>query len=87
MADGDLTLKLDDETARRLEAAAETAGRSVAELAAEFISSGLSDWDAADWAEDRRRLEAYDRTCEYVSLEEGLSFFQDELDKRLAARR
>jgi predicted transcriptional regulator len=77
MADGDLTLKLDDETARRLEAAAETAGRSVAELAAEFISSGLSDWDAADWAE-------VDRICdETIVRGDGVSI--DELRPWLQA--
>lgn len=82
MADGELTLTLDDETARRLRAAAEAAGVAVEAYAAELITGGLEE----DWAEDLRRLEEYDRTGEYVSLEEASAFFRDALEERLAGR-
>lgn len=82
MADGELTLKLDDETARRLQEAADAAGRPVADYAAGLISEGLE--DDADWAESLRRLEEYDRTGESVPLEEAMAVFHDELEKRLA---
>jgi plasmid stability protein len=83
MADGELVLKLDDETARRLEAAAASAGQSVAAYATDLIAHGLAD----DWAEDLRRFEEYDRTGEYISLEEGLTFFRDAVEERLAGRK
>ena len=83
MADGELTLRLDDETARRLQAAAEAAGRSVDDYASGLIAAGLEE----GWAEDLRRLEEYDRTGEYISLEEGLTFFRNAVEERLAARK
>lgn len=83
MADGELILKLDDDTARRLQAAADAAGRPVADYAAELISGGLDE----DWAEDLRIAEEYDRTGEYLSVEEGLAFFRATLDEQLAKPR
>ena len=82
MADGELTLNLDADTARRLKAAADAAGVPVSDYARDLIADGLGH----DWSESLRRLEAYDRTGEHMSLEEGLTFFQDELEKRLAAK-
>jgi hypothetical protein len=81
MADGELTLKLDDETAHRLRDAAEAAGLPVGEYAAGLIAEGL---EGEDWAEDHRRLDAYRRTGEHIPLEEGLAFFSDEVERRLA---
>jgi predicted DNA-binding protein len=83
MADGELVLKLDDETARRLKAAADSAGQSVAVYAADLITHGL----IVDWAEDLRRFEEYDRTGEYISLEEGLTYFRDAVEERLTSRK
>ena len=85
MADGELTLKLDDETARRLQEAADAAGRPVAEFAADLISGGLP--PDPHWREALEALEEYDRTGEGVSVEEALAEFRATLDERLAQRR
>jgi hypothetical protein len=85
MADGELKLKLDDDTARRLQAAA-AAGLPVADYAAELISDGLAAPDPR-WREAYAALEEYDRTGEGVSLEEALAEFRTALDERLAQGR
>jgi len=84
MADGELTLKLDDETARRLQAAADAAGRPVGDYAAGLIAEALPD---LSWRESLRRLDEYDRTGESITVEEALAHFDSELAERLAARR
>ncbi|MBP7650238.1 MAG: TraY domain-containing protein [Phenylobacterium sp.] len=81
MADGELTLKLDDETARRLKAAADAAGRSVDDYAAELISDGLGGDD--DVAEDLRIAEEYDRTGVSYSVEESVAHFRQALLARV----
>lgn len=83
MADGELTLKLDDDTARRLEAAAAAAGRSVDDYARTLISEGLDD----RWSESIRRLEEYDRTGESLSVQEALEHFDNTLQDRRASPR
>jgi predicted transcriptional regulator len=60
MADGELTLKLDDDTARRLQEAADAAGRPVADYAVELIADGLAD----GWAEALEAFQEFDRTGE-----------------------
>jgi predicted DNA-binding protein len=75
MADGELTLKLDDETARRLHAAAEAAGRPVGDYAAELIAEGLP-LAEDDWAEDVRIAEEMDRTGISYSVEEADAHFR-----------
>lgn len=76
MADGELTLKLDDDTARRLQAAADAAGVPVGAYAAELIAGGLPD---DDWAEDRRIVEDHRVTGESYSVEEAMAHFHAEL--------
>ena len=83
MADGELILKLDDDTARRLQAAADAAGRSVADYAANLISESLDD----GWSESRRRLEEFDRTGESLSVQEALEHFDRTLQDRRATLR
>lgn len=83
MADGELILKLDDDTARRLKAAADAAGRPVADYAAGLISEGLED----GWAETRRRLAEFDRTGESLSVQEALEHFDHSLRDRQANTR
>jgi predicted transcriptional regulator len=85
MADGELTLKLDDETARRLQAAADAAGRPVGAYAAELISEGLPLDD--DWAEDVRIAEEVDRTGVFYTLEETMAHFDAALEAHLAKKR
>jgi predicted transcriptional regulator len=77
MADGELTLKLDEETARRLQAAADAAGRPVSDYASELIADGLA-WDD-DGAEDVRLAAESDRTGVSYSVEEAMAHFRSEL--------
>lgn len=84
MADGELTLKLDEETARRLQEAADAAGRPAADYARDLIVDGLGGED--DWAEDVRIAAECDRTGDYVPLEEALQEFEHDLKARLAAK-
>ncbi|MBR7620667.1 hypothetical protein JKL49_14840 [Phenylobacterium sp. 20VBR1] len=80
MADGELTLKLDDDTARRLKAAADAAGQAVEDYAQALITDRLDD----RWSESVRRLEEYDRTGESLSVQEALDHFDTSLQDRLA---
>lgn len=84
MADGELILKLDDETARRLQEAADAAGRSVGDYVQALIREDLDD---DDWAEDERIAEEYDRTGVSYSVEEGLAAFDAAVSRRLAPKR
>nr|WP_309606996.1 hypothetical protein [Phenylobacterium sp.] len=87
MADGDLTLKLDDETARRLKDAAEAAGQSVDDFLQVLIREGLAEASQDDdWAEDIRILEDYDRTGVSYSVDEGLAVFDAAMKVHLARR-
>jgi predicted DNA-binding protein len=78
MADGELTLKLDEDTARRLQEAADAAGRPVADYAAELIAGGLD-----DWAEDVRIAEEFDRDGVSYTLQEGLAVFDAAAKRRV----
>jgi predicted transcriptional regulator len=84
MADGELVLKLDDETMRRLQAEADAAGQSMGDYAASLIADQLSEHG---WAEALDRLAEYDRTGESISVEEALQHFDATLRDRQAARR
>ncbi|MBP6546015.1 MAG: hypothetical protein KA220_04800 [Phenylobacterium sp.] len=83
MADGELTLKLDHDTARRLKAAADAAGQAVEDYAQALIADRLDD----RWSESVRRLEEYDRTGESLSVQEALEHFDNTLQDRLATPR
>jgi plasmid stability protein len=105
-----LVLNLSDETLAALKAAADAAGRSVEQFAAEQLAAQLSSFgvreDAARFDDDsdvpdlrtpearafqqaaaRDALAEYDRTGEYVTLEDALAEFHDRLEERLAAKR
>jgi len=83
MADGSLTVKLDDGTAALLERAAREAGMSPSGYAEIVLARALS---PDDWSEDFRRLAEYDRTGEFVPAEEALDRFEANVRARLAAR-
>lgn len=83
MADGELTLRLDDETARRLREAADAAGVAVEAYAADAIARALTDPEE-DVAEDLRRYAEYRRTGQSLSVEEAVKVFDDELERRSA---
>lgn len=81
MADGELTLTLDDETARRLQEAADAAGLTVGEFAAGLIGAGLGD----RWSGARAALAEYDQTGVSYSLAEGMAAFDAAVTARLAS--
>ncbi|MFZ3006178.1 MAG: TraY domain-containing protein [Phenylobacterium sp.] len=85
MADGELTLKLDHDTARRLKAAADAAGRSVDDYAAEVISDHLESED--DWATDLAIAEEFDRSGVSYSVEEAMATFEAALKAQVDKRR
>lgn len=87
MADGALTLILDDATVARLAEAAALAGQTPEAYAADRLAETLSPPLAYDWTEANERLTEYDRTGEYVTLEDALASFHDEVEAALAARR
>lgn len=86
MADGALTLTLDDETAARLEAAAREAGLSPEAWATSMLSDALQE-PSYDWAEADRRLAEYDQTGAFVTLGDALARFDEALEAKLAAKR
>ncbi|WP_293904440.1 DUF6290 family protein [Phenylobacterium sp.] len=77
MADGEIRVKVDDETEQRLKALAEAAGLSVSDYVRDIISDSLQD---DDLAEDLAALEEYDRTGVSYSVEEAMAHFRSELD-------
>lgn len=83
MADGSVTLNLDDATLARLEGAARCLGVSPHDYAEAVLANALSNWDAA---EDLRRLAEDDRTGESVSVEEAFAHLRREIAERRARR-
>jgi len=84
MADGDLTLKLDDETQRRLGEAAEAAGMSVEAYALSVLVDELG---GDPLSVSRTRLTQYRRTGESISVEEAMTYFDQEMEIALARKR
>lgn len=82
MADGELTLKLDEATARRLQEAADAAGRPVGDYAADLIGVGLDN----DWADALTALAEFDRTGVSYSIDEGMVAFDAAVKIRLSAK-
>ena len=82
MADGGLTIELDESLAERLQSAARATGQSTADLAANLIGHGLD-----DWAEDFARFEEYERTGEYVDAEVAMAEFRQALADRFKSKR
>jgi hypothetical protein len=84
MADGGpLTLTLDTATAERLADAARQAGMTPEAYALERLSADLAE-GRHDWAEANRRLAEFDRTGEFISLEEWAADFRADVEARLA---
>ncbi len=91
MADGALTLPLDDDMARRLSEAAQRAGMTPEAYALDRLSKALDSATAhqsdLDWTEADRRLADYDRTGIAYPLDDVLIEVRADLESRLAARR
>jgi hypothetical protein len=79
MADGGLTIELNETLGARLREAAEAVGRSPEDYASDLIAQGLAD----DWAEAKASLEEYDRTGRYVDAREALAKSRASLVERL----
>ena len=93
MADG-FDIHLNEEQARRLKAAAETAGMEPAAYALDVLEQAMDASqvfalreEAARWtAEDEARWAEYERTGETVPLEDALRDFHANLAQRLAEK-
>lgn len=83
MADGELTLKLDDDTVRRLQEAADAAGVPIGDYAADVLSEAV----AEDWAEDFRRVADYKRTGNSLSVQEWAEEFRGALEDEIAKQK
>lgn len=83
MADGEITVKLDLDTERRLKAAADAAGRSVDDYAHDIIVDALDD----DWAIDEQIADEAERTGAGYSVEEAVAHFRSELHKQVKTNR
>ncbi|MFN3513785.1 MAG: hypothetical protein ACK41C_12105 [Phenylobacterium sp.] len=81
MADGELTLKLDDDTARRLQEAADAAGRPVADYAAGIIADSL-DGDG-HWLAAREAVAEFERTGESYDAETAMAEFRASVARRV----
>jgi len=84
MADGEVRVTLDPETARRLAAAADVAGRSVDDHARALIVEGLEN---NGWAEDARIADDVDGTGLSYSVAEGLAAFDAAVATRFSTAR
>jgi hypothetical protein len=85
MADGELTLKLDDGTLRRLSAAADAAGVPVESYTAELVA-GLARSDD-DWTADIAAVAEADRNGSWCSVEEAMAHFDAAVEARFATKR
>lgn len=85
MADGALTIEIEQALADRLRAAAEASGSSFEAYVRHALE--VFSGDAADWAEDIAIAEEYDRTGVSYSLEEGFETLDKALAEGRAARR
>ena len=83
MADGELTVKLNEAMRLRLHERAVATGLSVEQYAADLISDHFS---YPGCAEDNRRYDEYVRTGEYVTLERAMEVFEADLETKLAER-
>lgn len=81
MADG-FDIHLDQARAEQLKAAADASGMTATEFALSALDRAIED----DWAEDRRRLEDYDRTGDALTIEEAMSELRNATAEKRAAR-
>jgi len=75
MADGEITVKLDADTERRLRAAASAAGRPVDDYLRDLIADDLS----FDWAESESIAAETNRAGAWRTAEEAVAHFRSAL--------
>lgn len=84
MADGELILKVDEGLADRLRQAADAAGQPV-EL---YVRQALEAYAEGEWPRAAlASLAEYQRTGEYIGVEEAMDAFERKVEERLAARK
>ena len=81
MADGGMTLDIDEALAQRLRDAAQSVGESV-EVYARQALVAFSGAEDDDWDEAIRRLDEFDRTGESADAEEAFAAVRADLKKR-----
>jgi hypothetical protein len=93
MADGEqtlkVTLKLSEHALRHLKEGASKLGVSLDDYASEMLEQRLFDYDDYDWGDDDprdRSSDAFDPSEPTYSLEETMTMFREELERRLAAK-
>ena len=89
MADGALTLSLDDDLARRIAAAAEKAGVSPETLAVSLLDQQLFDHDRFDWREGDPRTETPEPLTAQEStfaLDDVMAELRADVEERQARR-
>lgn len=80
MADGGLTLHLNEPLSSRLETAAASAGQKIEDYAQALIQDVLdAEAPDEDWAEDEARWAEFERTGESYPLEDVLREFREGL--------
>jgi hypothetical protein len=84
MADGELTVRLDDRTLRRLKADAESVGMPLETYAADLLSHSVPPQTDFERAETGGIIEAYERTGVSYSVEEGLAAFDAAVKRRFS---
>ena len=83
MADGGLTLEIDDALAERLRAIAEASGESVEDFAMQALRAAADD---EDWAEDYARVAEYEATGRFIPAEQAMAEFRAAVEARLAKK-
>ncbi len=83
MADGEMIIKLSEEMARRVRAAAEAVGADPVVYAERLIDEAL---EPDHWAVVRERAAEYDRTGESLSVDEVFDHLQARVDELQAKR-
>jgi predicted transcriptional regulator len=82
MADGGLTIELDEALTERLRAAASAAGESLQDYAINALKAAAGD----GWDEAVARLAEYRRTGRYLDAEEAMKGFRDKVREGLRVR-
>ena len=82
MADDGMKIDLDDALRRRLNAAAAAAGSPPEVMAAELIRQALD----PSWDEDFARIAEYDRTGEFISVEQFVTELREAVDARFSRK-
>jgi len=82
MADGGLTINVDEALAERLRVVAEAAGESVQNFALQALRAAADE----DWAEDYARVAAYETTGKSISAAEFITELRAAIETRFTRK-